>query len=192
VEADEDDDDIDPEVQWGQRLEPLPESETNLPIVPALPFVDELNRQSAESRAEEILKSLDTPDGCRVPTVEEQFELDKATLKAHADSATARYNREGVTPNQARALVRNPFLIFKFRGERIDAFWRQLVEQDLDLLLRWELTPRGQTGPDILHLTLPGVWGDATTPDAFEKHVNEYFYSHGESGFLIYVAPLRF
>ncbi len=185
----EEDDEVDPETQWEQRLEPLPESET-APALPPLPFVDELSKQLGKSEADLIREKLDTSTECRNPTPEEQLLLDKETLKEHVRKAGEDFENNGFTPGQQRALRENPWLYRLFRGERLDWFFRLNVRNDLDLLERWELTPRGQFGPDVLHLELPGVWSDLTTPGQWGAHENLYSPSFGNGGFLLEAPPV--
>jgi hypothetical protein len=92
------------------------------------------------------------------------------------DNAVARFNSVpggAFTDAQADALVNNPQLASAFRGERIDAFFRESVGND-SALDHLELTPRGQFGPDVFNPETQ-QWWDATTPGQWDAHVQKYW-----------------
>jgi len=103
-------------------------------------------------------------------------ESDTALLQGHLDNAVARFNSVpggAFTDAQADALVNNPQLASAFRGERIDAFFRESVGND-SALDHLELTPRGQFGPDVFNPETQ-QWWDATTPGQWDAHVQKYW-----------------
>lgn len=89
------------------------------------------------------------------------------------DNAIARFNAEGFTEAQAEALVKNPELEAAFRGDRIDAFFKETVGQD-PALQHLELTPRFKFGPDVFDPATQRWW-DVTTPAQWEAHTQKYW-----------------
>jgi hypothetical protein len=110
-------------------------------------------------------------------------------LQADLAQAQARFQQEGFTRGQLRALqqalLRSPALYASlqaiFRGERIDWFFRQAVQLDEALQGLVRLTPRGVFGPDVIG---PGVWWDVTTVGQWAAH--EALYSAFGEGIQLF------
>jgi hypothetical protein len=104
--------------------------------------------------------------------------LDETTLlRQHTESAIERFNLEGFTPAQQRALISRPEMAPAYRGDRIDTFIKESVSAD-PLLQHLQVTPRFKFGPDIFDAAT-GRWWDVTTPGQWSRHVEKYTPSFG-------------
>jgi hypothetical protein len=96
-----------------------------------------------------------------------------ALLQGHMRSAVARFESEGLTAAQQRALIRNPELQAAFRGDRIDSFFKESLKLD-SRLEHLEITPRFKFGPDVFDPATQRWW-DLTTPRQWQPHVEKYW-----------------
>ncbi len=115
-----------------------------------------------------------------------------ALLAEHLETAVARFEAEGFTAKQAARIAENPELEAAFRGDRIDAFFKDAVRADPQLG-HLNVTPRFTFGPDVVSPG-GGVWWDVTTFGQWGKHVQMYTPKFGQGVPLLYEfppAPLR-
>ena len=98
-------------------------------------------------------------------------------LLAHIRRAIARYESEGLTDAQARAVRAAPqpnraALQAAYRGARIDEFAKQTVMDDPELEHVY-VTVLRERGPDFFD-SRTGTWYDITTTGAWKQHVADY------------------
>ncbi len=91
-------------------------------------------------------------------------------MQAMTDYATANYQS---TPNQLRAIAKNPKLAAMFRGERIDYLFSKLLKEDKVLRVFLKQTPRGTFGPDVM-LKWGKIWWGVTTEGQWGRHLDKY------------------
>ena len=100
-------------------------------------------------------------------------ESETALLMAHLKRAITRFETEGFTVAQQRALIKNPGLADAYRGNQIDAFFKESVQLD-PKLGHLEITPRFKFGPDVFD-PAKVRWWDLTTPGEWQKHAEKYW-----------------
>jgi RHS repeat-associated protein len=105
-------------------------------------------------------------------------------LTEHMNSAVARFAERGFTPAQTARIATNPNMEAAFRGERIDTFFKQAVEND-PTLQHLSITPRFQFGPDVFDPNT-ATWWDVTTPAQWGAHVEKYSGQFGTGIPLLY------
>lgn len=75
------------------------------------------------------------------------------------------------SPAQSKAIAKYPRLEAAFKGDRIDAILKRMVESDRLLnYYNLKVTPRGVRGPDFFFKD-KGVWWDLTTEKAWAAHL---------------------
>jgi large repetitive protein len=107
----------------------------------------------------------------------ENIEAVTGQLQLKLDFAFERFGQQGFTKAQQAALLTNPGLEAAFTGERIDTFFKESVQADLNLK-QLLVTSRFQFGPDIYD-SVNNVWYDVTTPDEWLAHLTKYTQGFG-------------
>ena len=108
-----------------------------------------------------------------------------AALQEHLSGAVERFNAEGLTEAQKDALIDNPGLEQAFRGQRIDSFFKEslnnAIESGTDSRLgNLYVTRSGEFGPDVFDLGSMNRWWDVTTEGSWAGHVAKYANPFGE------------
>jgi hypothetical protein len=102
-----------------------------------------------------------------------------AVLQEHLAGAVARFNVEGLTEAQKAALVDNPGLEAAFRGQRLDTFFKESLNNAIESgsdprLANLYVTRSGEFGPDVFDLGSMNRWWDVTTRASWAGHVARY------------------
>jgi hypothetical protein len=137
-----------------------------------------LKASAAASRSSQIDAFLAKSAQIEGRVAAEAARSESAILSGIKRQAIARYASEGLTDAQEAALINNPGLRGAFRGDRIDAIFKELVETD-PRLQHLVVTPRAKFGPDVFN-PMSHQWWDVTTPADWAKHVRKYTDFFGE------------
>lgn len=108
-----------------------------------------------------------------------------AALQEHLSGAIERFEVERFTELQENALIDNPGLEPLFRGQRIDSFFKEslnnAIESGTDLRLSNLYVARsGELGPDVFDLGSMNQWWDVTIPGSWAAHISRYANPFGE------------
>lgn len=104
-----------------------------------------------------------------------------AILTQHMQTAVTKHQ---LTPAQAARILKNPRLEAAYRGDRIDALFKEIVAAD-SRLSHLEITPRFKFGPDVYD-PIAQVWWDVTTSPQWAGHAAKYTPLFGRGVPLIY------
>jgi len=102
-----------------------------------------------------------------------------AALQEHLAGAVERFGAEGLTEGQQSALVDNPGLESAFRGQRIDTFFKESLNNAIESgtdprVSNLYVTRSGEFGPDVFDLGGMNHWWDVTTQRSWAQHVEDY------------------
>jgi RHS repeat-associated protein len=109
---------------------------------------------------------------------------DTARLTVHLERALVQFTEQGFTPKQVNRLLYNTKLEAAFRGERIDTFFKRLVQADPELR-HLRVTPMFRFGPDVYDPVRRVFW-DVTTQRDWARHI-KYIADYGSPTGLFYV-----
>jgi hypothetical protein len=195
----------------GPAAEPAGTSEPAAGTAPEAPTLGEeilAEQQEFQDRAQasggldaDMLETLserpafESPSGpAEIVTPESPVAAADATFQAlmeHVARAQERFNAEGFTEAQTRAIEAAPTEAdrnsarARFYGERIDTFVKESIGGDLRLN-RLGVSEIKQPGPDFFDPTID-VWYDITTARSWDEHVAKY----GSSGQGVFVPSGR-